>query len=270
MSYWNKRLQKQFDKIQKRSEVEITAELARLYLKVQEEIEIEVIKLCEEMEGQDEVSFNTLYNLGRYYTFHNEVNKILNDLGLKEQDIYARNLSKHYQKVEEVIGKEVLNESNSTFGMIDPNAISKIINSVWCADGKNWSDRIWVNKTKMQQTLEDGLTSCVARGMPVLELAKQLKKEVKDSVASSFSMAERLARTELAYVQGQACADRYQKAGVKSYELLSAHDDKACDRCKEMDGKQFKFTEMKVGINYPPLHPNGRCAVIPVLNLPKI
>jgi hypothetical protein len=36
-----------------------------------------------------------------------------------------------------------------------------------------------------------------------------------------------------------------------------------CERCAGLDGKRFKVSEMEIGKNAPPLHPNCRCSIAP-------
>jgi len=36
-----------------------------------------------------------------------------------------------------------------------------------------------------------------------------------------------------------------------------------CERCAALDGKHFKVSEMEIGKNAPPLHPNCRCSTAP-------
>jgi hypothetical protein len=36
-----------------------------------------------------------------------------------------------------------------------------------------------------------------------------------------------------------------------------------CEHCSDLDGKHFKVSEMEIGKNAPPLHPNCRCSIAP-------
>ena len=37
------------------------------------------------------------------------------------------------------------------------------------------------------------------------------------------------------------------------------------EKLPDLDKKIYKLSERKIGVNYPPLHPNCRCTVIPIL-----
>ena len=54
----------------------------------------------------------------------------------------------------------------------------------------------------------------------------------------------------------------YKTAGIEKYQILTAIDDRTCEECKKLDGKIFKVSEAKSGINVPPFHPGCRCTTI--------
>lgn len=67
-------------------------------------------------------------------------------------------------------------DDNLFFGEIDKQAAEQMINSVWCADGQTWSERVWTNVSKLQATLNDSLIECVIAGRKTSEL-KQILQE---------------------------------------------------------------------------------------------
>ena len=42
-------------------------------------------------------------------------------------------------------------KSTNSFTMEQQNAAEKVLESIWCSDGKHWSDRIWSNKNKYRK-----------------------------------------------------------------------------------------------------------------------
>ena len=110
--------------------------------------------------------------------------------------------------------------------------------------------------------MEKGLIDCVSRGTSKDELVKTLMADFD----IGFRSADRIARTELSYIQNQATLDKYNEAGVKKYEILAAHDARTCDICSEMNGKIFELSKAQAGVNMPPFHPNCRCAVLGVID----
>ena len=152
---------------------------------------------------------------------------------------------------------------------INDDAVKKAINSTWAPNGRHWSDSVWHNKEGLSERVQKGMVDCLARGVSRQELTKTLMDNF-DRIG--FYEADRLARTELSYIQNQSTYDKYKEAGIQKYEFLATDDalfskkSKTCGICQELDGKIFKLDEAIVGHNYPPIHPHCRCNVLAVLD----
>ena len=48
---------------------------------------------------------------------------------------------------------------------------------------------------------------------------------------------------------------------TKKYRILTALDDRTCDKCRPFDDRVFSVAKAVVGKNYPPFHDGCRCAV---------
>jgi hypothetical protein len=75
-----------------------------------------------------------------------------------------------------------------------------MINRVWVADGKSWSERVWDNTEKLQQTLNDNLVHCLVAGKKTTDLKNLLQEQFN----VSYNRADSLVRTEIAHIQTQA------------------------------------------------------------------
>lgn len=195
-----------------------------------------------------------IYRFNRYYELLSLLHKDLKKLGASEIEITTGMLTKMYLKNQELIG------SSAMLIPTNPREVEIAINRIWCADGKHWSSRIWTHKDELAQRIQDGIIDCISRGVSKDELTKQLMADY----SVGFNQADRIARTELSYVQGQSTLERYRKMGVTHYKILAAHDTRTCDVCRALDGKIFPIDKAEVGVNYPPLHPNGRCTILAV------
>lgn len=51
------------------------------------------------------------------------------------------------------------------------------------------------------------------------------------------------------------------KNGVEKYTFVANHD--CCEKCAALNEKHFLVSEMKIGINAPPMHEGCKCAVAP-------
>lgn len=74
-----------------------------------------------------------------------------------------------------------------------------------------------------------------------------------------------LLRTESDTAQAEACIDAYKEAGVPRYRFNAMKDDKTCAVCKALDGKIFDLEKKEPGTNFPPIHPNCRCYIEPIM-----
>lgn len=262
MGYWAKRIDEQANILFDKTAAETQRELAKQYQKQAKRVLAEMGKLYSKILEEAEngaIRPNDLYKYNRNYLLQQSINKELRKLGAKEVEIYSKELLSMYDNVQKIISKEaphVIATSN-----LFPTSGQDALDSIWCADGKHWSQRVWGNKAKLQQELMDALMDCMVRGVPKDEAVKTFQKEFN----VSFSQADRLTRTELNYVQNKATTDRYKAAGVTKYEILAALDSRTSEICKEMNGKVFEFGNERVGENMPPFHPNCRTTIIPVL-----
>ena len=51
------------------------------------------------------------------------------------------------------------------------------VNSIWCADGLHWNDRVWKNMELLQQSLEQGIIDTITRGVSPTKTAVKIAKE---------------------------------------------------------------------------------------------
>ena len=143
---------------------------------------------------------------------------------------------------------------------IPREAIKKIIEYPYA--GKMFSDRIWDNKDALVKYIQQDLTVGIIRGDSIQKMARQLKKDLN----VLYYQAERLVRTETNYAMNQAHLKGYKDSGVvEKYEFLAAHDKRTSKLCRDLDGETFELSKAVVGENYPPMHPNCRSTVVPVL-----
>jgi hypothetical protein len=124
----------------------------------------------------------------------NGINRKLTSLGTSEIKIHNKTLLKMYDEVQSIITNNSIPTISNSY--IPQGRAEEVLKSVWCADGKHWSDRVWKNKEMLQEAIEKGLMDCVVRGVPRAEFAKTLS----DAFNVGFNMADRLVRTELAFV----------------------------------------------------------------------
>lgn len=144
-------------------------------------------------------------------------------------------------------------------GKVDEKKLSKLVNKPWAVDGKNFSERIWGNKAKLLNTLDQELSRMVLTG----ESPKRAIDNIKKAMHSSTANTQRLVFTEQAYFTSLAQHDLYDELDVEEFEFVGTLDGTTCELCGDMDGKHFPVKDMVIGVNAPPMHPGCRCVTCP-------
>lgn len=264
MNYWQKRLIKTQETLSNKSVRQVEKQLKKYYARTLEndiyEFEQTYNKLVRaQRDGKDPTPAD-LYKLDKYWQLQAQISNELKDLGDKQ--IYL--LSQHFELFYFDIYNSINVEGATAFNTLDKPMVQQMINSVWCADGKSWSQRIWDNMDVLRETLNDGLIEIVATG----KRNRDLKMLLQQRFGVSYSRADALVRTEVAHIQTEAAKKRYEDYGLKEYEILG-NDDDSCGNhsvdCHKMNGKKFLYSEMAIGINAPPFHPRCKCCILPVV-----
>lgn len=118
------------------------------------------------------------------------------------------------------------------------------------------------------------LTEGFREGINPREMAEQLTEQIRDI---QHTRAETLARSETINAHSTATLDNYERAGVgvvSHGEWAATNDTRTCPFCERLDDAELTLDEMRSAVvlfrgqQYrlqPPAHPNGRCAVLPVV-----
>lgn len=142
---------------------------------------------------------------------------------------------------------------------IDQNKLSKIVNKPWAVDEKNFSERIWGNKTKLINELHNELTKMCLTGKSPDESIKYLSKKFNTSKAQ----AGNLIMTENAYFSQLAQKDCFNALDVEKYEIVATLDSHTSEICKEQDGKVYNMKDYQPGLTAPPFHNYCRSTTVP-------
>ena len=150
----------------------------------------------------------------------------------------------------------------SSFCRIDSDLIQAAVGNRWCS-GKDFSERIWDNRTKLADTLHTQVINGVIRGEDYHRLARQLREKFTQG---SQKNAERLIFTEDTYLSNEAAMQVFEReAAVTEYEYVCTNDSSSCDICRGLGGQKFRISQRMPGTNFPPMHPWCRCFFDPVV-----
>lgn len=194
-----------------------------------------------------------LYKLDKYWTAQAQMRQELEKLGRME----VVKLTKAFERSFFEVYHSIAIEGGRAYSTIDRQGALQLINSIWCADGKSWSDRIWKNTEELAETLNNGLIHIVVSG----KNPNQLKHILQEQFEVSFRRADSLVRTELAHIQTQAAQQRYKDYGIEQVQVWADEDERRCDVCGKLHEKKY-FVNEAMPI---PAHPNCRCTLLPVV-----
>lgn len=149
-----------------------------------------------------------------------------------------------------------------SFYSMDSDAVRRFVDTVWTGN-TSYSQRIWDNTETLASYVAQDMSKALARGDSYQRIAKALEKRFVDVPQSSLM---RLVYTEGTYVSRMAQVEELKREGFDSYTIEVVHDERACEECEGVNGSTFRFEDMQVGVNFPPLHPYCRCQIAPAVD----
>lgn len=142
---------------------------------------------------------------------------------------------------------------------VDDRTLERLISKPWATDGKNFSERIWSNKTSLINEIQTQLTRTFMLGKAPDDAIKAIAKKMK----SSMGQAGRLVMTESAYFSSQSQKDAFNALDVEKFEIVATLDSSTSEICRELDGKVFDMRNFEPGVTAPPFHPWCRTTTVP-------
>lgn len=256
-NYWQDRLAHAYKRITNKSIKEVEKQIEKYYAKAMQrtikDFEATYDKLLATMAAGQEPTPADLYKLDKYWSMQAQLRKELDKLGNKQLTAMSKAFETNFFEVYWSVNVE----GARAFSTIDSSIVKQLINSVWAADNKSWSERIWDNISRLQETLNEGLINCLVTGKKTTEL----KKTLMERFGVSYHRADTLVRTEIAHIQTEATKQRYQDYGIERVQFWADPDERTCPECGALHKKIYPATA-QVPL---PLHPNCRCALVPVI-----
>lgn len=256
-NYWANRIARSQDAISKKNIKQIEKQLKKYYGNTMKrtiaDFESVYNKVLAAQKDGKEITPAWLYQLDSYWRMQGQLKQELQKLGDKQisilSDVFERNFFEVYYSI--------AIPSQEAFSTISTDAARQMINQIWVADGKSFSQRIWGNTEKLAETLNEELVHCVVTGKKSTELKEMLQERFN----VSYNNADMIARTEIAHIQTQAAQQRYKDYGIQMVEVWVDEDERTCPICAKHEGEKHP-------VNGPmpvPFHPRCRCCMIPVI-----
>lgn len=257
MSYWQDRMAASQAKLTEKSIRQTEKQIKKYYADAMEktiaDFEATYNKILAATEEGRQPTPADLYKLDKYWQTQAQLKAELQKLGDKQIVLLSKQFELNFFEIYYSIGLP----GSEAFNTLDVEVVQQMINQIWVADGKSWSQRIWQNNELLAATLNEELIHCVATG----KKTTQLKKILQERFSVSYTNADMLVRTEMAHIQTQAAKKRYEDAGVLEVEIWAPKDERQCEVCGELHQKKYPM-----GAAVPiPAHPRCRCCVLPVI-----
>lgn len=129
--------------------------------------------------------------------------------------------------------------------------------------------RVYSDLVGVTDAMDTKISRILARGIGEGRNPRDIARDLVREVDISRNRARTIARTEVIGAHAEASLNSYKEAGLEGVrvkaEWSTAGDDAVCPECEDMEGKEFNIDDAHGLI---PLHPNCRCAFIPVVDLP--
>lgn len=258
MEYWVNRMAEAQNAITNKHIKDIEKQLSKYYRKAMEntikEFESTYDKLQATIKDGVEPTPADLYKLDKYWEMQAQLANELEKLGTKQVNLLSEKFEKQYFDIYDSISIP----SAVSYSTADTEVAKQLINEIWVADGKSFSQRIWGNTRELIDTLNDELIYCVTNGKDT----NQLKQLLIDKFNVSYNRADSIIRTETAHIQTQAAKQRYIDYGIKEVEILADKDEQRCEKCGKLHKKRYPINSVMP----VPAHPNCRCCIIPVID----
>lgn len=183
-------------------------------------------------------------------------------LGVSEDELLQRHLVDTFKVnyIGSYAGIKGIVQATASFAKINPVLIEETVKFPW--SGESFSEIIWGNSNKLARDLKSELTQGFIKGTSVQKMSSNLAKKMDNS----YKNALRVVRTESAHVLNKAAIMSYADMGVTHVEFMAVLDGRTSAVCFSLNGDIISIEEVVVGVNTPPLHPNCRSTVLPVID----
>lgn len=227
--------------------------LKALNKQVYNKLETELDALLYEVEKGNILSRSDLWRSKHYISLRNAINEEMHVYARGQIDIVQYTLSSVFESTIKRTMDD-FKKAGITFSGITEQQKQQLINSQWL--GSDFSKRVWHNTDALADKLNNKMCAMILTG-------RDVRRELMDEMKVSFSVADRLVRTESAHIYTEAAKKTYQEANIEKVRFIAEADCR--DDCAQYSGKEFALSEAPL----IPLHCNCRCCLAPVVDLSK-
>ena len=253
--YWIDRANRRMDGYQI-SAIKKAKIINRAYNKTCTYVQSEIAKILRHIGDDDSLAYE--YRMKR-------LNALLARTQKKMQELYSVTLNDTTNFLRSIIPEAYYHTifdiaqgigEQPAFSAVNTRLIDQIVNDQW--SGKNYSQRIWWNTSKLSEDVQQLLTTAAMSGESIFKTSRRLSERFGESMNNSV----RLIRTETTYSCNQAELASYEELDIDRYKYVATLDSRTSPICQNLDGKIFETKDAKAGTNLPAMHPNCRSTTI--------
>lgn len=192
-----------------------------------------------------------------------QVKAIMADLGFKNDTVIRKAAQDLMEALYSDAGYEAI--QSIVKDATEADAMLSVVNEEATKYAAEQSARLVAEvEDATREFLRTDIQAAIEQGWSTSDLADALA----DNYAFSDERAETIARTELANANVQGSIAGWKETGQVEKKQWIAAQDEFCDDCAELDGMIDDIDGDFKGNGDPPLHPNCRCDVLPILSTP--
>lgn len=133
--------------------------------------------------------------------------------------------------------------------------------SAWGADSLAWQDRLAADVDTWSTRIQQDLIQIFIRQRPLDAALAQIKKRR----TTIENVVERLFESEATAVRSEVRKAIFKDMGITKYRFYTRKDERTCEICGAIHGKEFPMSQYEVGATASPLHPFCRCWEEPIV-----
>ena len=250
--YWLLRAQEDEKRAQRIADVaagEIKSMYRRQYLKIVKQLE----GLKAQLDAGKELTRTQLWNYSRWRQLEKELVSFVDE----SSRISTKTTTDALEKVfERAIGTGSAQFEGTRMTL--PVTAEQIINTNW--SGLRYSERIWKNQAAIAERIKNSMEDMLVQGRGLPDIKKAIMREFD----VAYNEADRLVRTEAAYVLNKANLEKYRAAGTQKVVWdAGLEDGRECAICKARADKVYWIDSAPM----IPAHPRCRCIYSAVVEI---
>lgn len=216
-----------------------------------------ILKAKENPKSKEVINASLSHRINKLQSLRMQITNELVELTKKQEKITNKCLSEVYQESYYRSGYNnyIISGEEQYIQQLDTLSIDKAISQSWFSDGKNFSNRLWNNTVKLNNTVYKHISQGIALGKTPYDLIDSMKS----IFGKDINRISTLLYTETSAMRAKATEQRYKDSKVKKYIIICSLDERTCDICGQFDKKVFDVKDGVVGVNLNPFHPNCRC-----------